>query len=499
MRHNFTRTVAILAVSTVLLSAMASYWGSAVGQGTGGGTGGGKGDGTGGGNGTGGGKGNGTAAQGEAPHLPRLEREFGAVGDGQADDTAALQQAVDKGDGRLRLPPGTYRITRTIEIDLDRVGPFSIVGDGVARVVMEGTGPAFRLVGTHAGTADPGTVKPNVWARQRMPLVDGLEIVGAHAEADGIEAAGTMQLTVTRVTVRDARHGLRLTGRNRNVVISECHFYHNRGVGIFLDDLNLHQVNITNSHVSYNAAGGIVVRNSEVRNLHIGSCDIEGNLDNDGPPTANVLLDASTRSIREVAIVGCTIQHTSNAPGSANIRLVGAGPDNNLKVGNCTIADNVLSDVGVNIHLQHARGVIISGNTLWRGLNHNILVENSTQIVLGENLLDRSPDYRDSESANGVELINSTDCSIGQLHIQGAQAPAGAILLRDCQWCRVRGATVLESDGPGVTLDNCEHTSITDCLVRDLRPHTGPLVSIRVAGGSENTIDRNEVNGKIER
>lgn len=450
----------------------------------------------GGGSGEGKGTGGGRAA---AEHQPRLQREFGAVGDGKADDTDALQQAVLQGDGRLRLPPGTYRIRRTIEVDLDQAGPFSLVGDGLARVVMEGPGPAFRLRGTHAGTAEPRTVEPKVWARQRMPLIDGVEIVGAHAEADGIEALGTMQLTVTRVTVRDARHGLRLTGLNRNVIISECHFYKNRGVGVYLDDLNLHQINIANCHISYNAGGGIVVRGSELRNLHVGTCDIEGNFDNDGPPTANILLDATTRSVREVAIVGCTIQHTAAAPDSANIRLLGAGPDNNLKVGNLTIANNVLSDVGVNIHLRHARGVIITGNTLWRGLRHHILIENSTQVVLGENLLDRSPDYRDPESANGVELIDSTDCSLGPLHIQGAKAPAGAILLRNCRWCRVRGATILESDGPGVALHDCQNCSVTDCLVRDLRPGDLPRTSLRVERGADNLLDRNRVTAKIER
>ena len=36
---------------------------------------------------------------------------FGAVGDGKADDTQALQHALDAGDGILELEKGTYRIT----------------------------------------------------------------------------------------------------------------------------------------------------------------------------------------------------------------------------------------------------------------------------------------------------------------------------------------------------------------------------------------------------
>ena len=36
---------------------------------------------------------------------------FGAVGDGKTDDTAALQHAMEAGDGLLDLHKGTYRIT----------------------------------------------------------------------------------------------------------------------------------------------------------------------------------------------------------------------------------------------------------------------------------------------------------------------------------------------------------------------------------------------------
>ncbi|MHC4332046.1 MAG: glycosyl hydrolase family 28-related protein, partial [Planctomycetota bacterium] len=106
-------------------------------------------------------------------------RDFGAVGDGKADDTKAFQRAIDSGRGDIYIPRGTYRLTKTVVADLDRIGPVSIVGSGTAKIVMAGPGPAIKLVGTHEGTADPGTVKENVWRSQRMPTVSGLEIVGA--------------------------------------------------------------------------------------------------------------------------------------------------------------------------------------------------------------------------------------------------------------------------------------------------------------------------------
>src|SRR5690606_21631383 len=112
---------------------------------------------------------------------------------------------------------------------------------------------------------------------------------------------------------------------NRNVVISDCHIYDNRGIGIYYDDVNLHQSNITGCHVSYNAQGGIVSRAGNVRNLHITGCDLESNMVRDAQPTANVLMDSrdSPAGTGDVAITGCTPQHDRNAPDSSNSRIIG--------------------------------------------------------------------------------------------------------------------------------------------------------------------------------
>src|SRR5215471_13758081 len=100
--------------------------------------------------------------------------DFGAAGDGKTDDAAAIQGLIDAKAGSIRFPAGSYRITRPLIVELDKVGYTAFVADGSARLVMAGPGPAIRFVGTHAGTAAPESVKPDVWERQRMPAVEGL-------------------------------------------------------------------------------------------------------------------------------------------------------------------------------------------------------------------------------------------------------------------------------------------------------------------------------------
>ena len=109
----------------------------------------------------------------------------------------------------------------------------------------------------------------------------------------------------------------------------------------------------------------------------------------DSPPTANVLIDCtgSSYGTGEVEIAGCTIQHSSKSPDSANIRIIGrSNPAKDQPVvreGHVTITGNVLSDVRVNVHLRDVRGVVITGNTFYMGYDHDLLVEESSNIVIG--------------------------------------------------------------------------------------------------------------------
>lgn len=423
----------------------------------------------------------------------KLALPFGLTGDGKADDTEKLQAAVNSGAGSIHLPKGTYRITKPIVVDLDRVGFTAFTGDGTARIVMAGAGPAIKFIGTHGGTADPKTVKPEVWERQRTPMVEGLEIVGDHAEADGIEAEGTMQLTVSRTVIRQCRYGIHLVKRNRNVLISACHIYQNRGIGIYYDHVNLHQSNIVGCHISYCDGGGVVTRGGEVRNVQIGTCDIESCMSADGPSTANVLFDSTDGSLAEAAITGCTIQHNDKGKDSANIRIIGKGADLRKKGpaqwGHITIGDNVLSDVQHNIDIENARGVTITGNTFWMAYQYNLRVKNSQQIVVGPNAFERNPGYSYGTSLNCQNAIlfqDCHDCTLTGLHIHNIYKVPAAVAMENCRRFNVTNCSILDCEGVGLLWKDVSNSRLSDCMIVSDLPRNKSAASLKVVGGKGN-------------
>lgn len=396
------------------------------------------------------------------------------VGDGVADDTEALETLIVKQKQSLFLQKGRYRITRTLEIPLDETGPISLQGDGTATIIMDAPGPAIRFVGTHAGTAAPNTFRENVWKNQRSPMVDGIEIIGNHAEANGIEADGTMQLTITRTVLRKLHHGVHLVKRNRNVIISNCHIYENTGVGIFYDNVNLHQSNIIGCHISYNKLGGIVNKGGDVRNIQIGTCDIEGNMGGpDSTPSANIELDCRGGSVAEVAIVGCTIQHDHLSPESANIRFHGDSTPRpfttELRHGHITISDNVMSDVFHNIEITNARSVTISGNTVWKGYTHNLKITGSESVVVTGNLFDRNPRYHygdGADSKNAIVLENSTGITFNGNHLTDVTSEAAAVIVRNCRRVNLTNCTLLDCAPVGIQFENVTESRVSGCLIR---------------------------------
>ncbi|PTY06493.1 hypothetical protein DB346_00990 [Verrucomicrobia bacterium LW23] len=101
----------------------------------------------------------------------RNVRDYGAVGDGQTDDTAAIQRAIQdrKFTVQLYFPPGTYLVSDTL-VGLGRTGEpqcwmqFYGSGRSVTRIKLKDQSPGFQ------DTANP---RPVIWFRGKITAESG--------------------------------------------------------------------------------------------------------------------------------------------------------------------------------------------------------------------------------------------------------------------------------------------------------------------------------------
>jgi hypothetical protein len=164
--------------------------------------------------------------------------DFGAKGDGRADDTAALQKALDwtfgAGGALLVIPPGTYRVTRTLRIAFTpgtsgNLGRQSgIIGHG-ARINSE--------------IADGDVLAVLCDATVRFVLIDGLDILGAGRERHGIHidcdhnGAYFYNFCLRDVNVQNCGgDGCRLVGNVFESQLINVYLRNNKGNGVTFAD-----------------------------------------------------------------------------------------------------------------------------------------------------------------------------------------------------------------------------------------------------------------------
>ncbi|MCC5908257.1 MAG: right-handed parallel beta-helix repeat-containing protein [Balneolaceae bacterium] len=421
-------------------------------------------------------------------------RNYGAVGDGVTDDTEAIRRAVEESGGAILISSGRYRITETIEVTMLSTGRVGINGDsGTGSVIMAGAGPAFRIIGSHQGTSNPDSVTEDVWIYERMPVVENLEIKGGHPEADGLEFIDTMQPVVRGVLIRDVRHGILVRERSRNFILDSSHIYNCSGSGLFFDRVNIHQANVLGSHISFCKKGGIKSVGSEIRNLQITGNDIEYNYDQEADESADIWIDVREGTVREGTISSNTIQSVPS-PGGANIRFIGAD-DSYDETGLWSITGNHISNAYKNIYITGGRGFTITGNSFIRGIDRNLVVENSRNIVFSSNSIDNNPDYQE-DAGNGITIRNSKGVLLTglQMDIAGpAEHRAGALEILNSSEVSVTACQIFYPDPTGIYIEDSRNIQIEQCMIQKKDDQPGMTASIRITGSSEQVFIRNNL------
>ena len=116
---------------------------------------------------------------------------FGAQGDGAADDTNAIQAAVDaansRGGGTVVFPAGTFRITQALTIYSQIVFRGAGMRATVIRKSPGGTYPLVKSPGYDPPTGEPAPIF--TWSLQNLTL-DGNRDAGALGNGIQVYSAG---------------------------------------------------------------------------------------------------------------------------------------------------------------------------------------------------------------------------------------------------------------------------------------------------------------------
>ena len=458
---------------------------------------------------------------------------FGAKGDGVADDTEALQHTLDSGDGVLRLNKGTYRITKPLVLDLTKTGFGAVRGEGgTSRIVMAGAGPAIRVIGDHQGTASPSSVQAHTWDKERFPTITGVEIVGEHSDAVGIELRKTMKCVISQVLIRRCRIGVHLVERNRDFLLTDSHLYDNHEIGLFFDRCNLHQIIVHGCHISWNKVAGIKSLGGYVHNLQIVGNDIEYNNATAGgasgsvgrPATTNadlaqhpggseIWFDATDGVISEVTISGNTIQATVQT-GGANIRVVGAEVERpqradapkTLKVDTAhliNITGNVLGSQWRAVELRNVSRVTVTGNSIYDSADLSIVAARSAGIVVSGNTFV----WRGNDSEPPKDGLRFEDCDnvllsglATQRFCAGSAERGAAVTFVRCSDCGVSDCQILDPLHRGLELEDCVRCRVANNTIVDRREKPTMKHAIRIVGQSrDNLITGNILGGATEK
>jgi hypothetical protein len=333
-----------------------------------------------------------------------------------------------------------------------------------------------------------------------MPIVTGLEILGEHLEAVGIELRRTMQATIQNVLIRRCRYGVHLVERNRNFVLSAAHIYDCHDTGVFFDQCNLHQVIIAANHISYCKRAGIRQLNGDVHNIQITGNDIEYNSGYEGPGqelSGEIVLEAPDGIISEYTIASNTLQATLDAPG-ANVMILGQAEDSLSGIRLVAITGNVLGSRDRNILIDHGFQISITGNTIYGGQRLNCEFRNSRFITFGSNSCFSRPASYASETTDGILLVNCVGCSlVGNVLNDcrlGSEETGGSITVRDSRNIAISASQILNPRFRGIDVTNSSRCHISGNSIHEDEPTGRMIVAIRIGGGgSKNWVHGNSV------
>ena len=163
-------------------------------------------------------------------------KDFGAVGNGVADDTAAFSNAI-AASNFIVVPSGTYRLTSTITLNKSGHSLIGIGGKNTTILSIDHTtGPGVTLAQNQCVMENLTIIATNTRRNFTMGGVYDLaaDLFGVKIYNNG---GYLTQCRLDRVSVqRHPNHGIYMGGEGAGTIFTQCESNRNRGHGYAFDD-----------------------------------------------------------------------------------------------------------------------------------------------------------------------------------------------------------------------------------------------------------------------
>jgi hypothetical protein len=304
--------------------------------------------------------------------------DFGAIGDGTTDDTAALTAAIaalTATGGTVLIPSGTFKITSPLALR----GRTTFTGAGMYATVI-------KAVGCHGLTFDGGNGTPTtILHASYYTTVRDLAVQGDFtAGKNGVNIERASEWSFERVRICDfAAIGMRLFWVV-NWSLRDCVIRDNNGHGLVVNDAGNNGF-VSGGSVKNNNGWGIYAQGNtgsgaeqtQVTDLRLQGVDVEGNLEGGLNAYEYVsVLDVSCHFEANYAN-NTTTQTGATRPAVTPVRTVGksislgnAAGGASARVDGTSIHGSRFSTIeggdltsGFHIFLDQANGTHIDGNT----------------------------------------------------------------------------------------------------------------------------------------
>lgn len=471
-------------------------------------------------------------------------KDFGALGDGIANDFPAIQAALTAAAGKtLLIPPGTYRIIDQLRMQngttIDATGATIFAdwgGGGDYSMVVNGT-PNDLFYG-YAGQGN-------------LTFIGGIYDARGHATRAGFSSTFSLghadKITMRGVTMRNVRRGHAIDcTANRNVTLLQCHFegYSDTGAprvseavqidlaiptgfppfgsydstptsavvidgctfgpsadcGLWPRAIGSHsartdkqhtQINIVNNRITASESAVRAYNWSEVvvaQNTIVG-CAVNVFAINGATPSAETMDGAGNQTNASASLKSFIISG-NNISGVARHSIYLAGYPGSGLISAGKIDNNVIvgtgAGAGVGIFLTNVTSCTVSSNDIRSTGASGIRISNASATVAAGNVIDLAGEH-------GIMLDVSTDCSLAANVVTNSSAH-GISLSGSGSDNTVTGNNIKASSrgtnlsGCGIRLNSVQNCAVTSNRVRSGANTSKPSYGLEIAGGATGTF-----------